>query len=93
MQIAYLLEIRIQELGGASTEEIKPKIQLLSNCFKYASVRDVLLDITKKLEDNVSRLWSGDFNFPELKETKSASDREGYEPEPISSGKRLSKSR
>ena len=105
MQIAYLLEIRIQELGGASTEEIKPKIQLLSNCFKYASVRDVLLDITKKLEDNVSRLWWGDFNFPELKERElketkrktkspwSASDREVYIPEPISSGKRLSKSR
>ncbi len=96
MQISYLLEIRIQELGGSRqgvTEEIKPKIQLLSKCFKYASVRDVLLDITKKLEDNVSRLWSGDFNFPELKETKSASNGEDCNTEPISSGKRLSKSR
>lgn len=98
MLISYLLEIRIQELESRIKvqDEISPKIQLLSKCFKYASVRDVLLDISKKLEENVSRLWSDDFDFPELKvaaQPNSASDRKDYIPEPISSGKRLSKSR
>jgi hypothetical protein len=106
MLISYLLEIRIQELEDRIIvkgeirpkiqDEISPKIQLLSKCFKYASVRDVLLDISKKLEENVSRLLSGDFDFPELKvaaQPNSASDRKVYISEPISSGKRLSKSR
>jgi hypothetical protein len=99
MLISYLLEIRIRELESRINDvndEMRPKIRLLSKCFKYASVRDVLLDISKKLEENVSRLWSGDFDFSELKEEaqpNSASDRQVYIPEPISSGKRLSKSR
>jgi hypothetical protein len=108
MLISYLLKIRIQELENRIKvhDEISPKIQLLSKCFKYVSVRDVLLNITKKLEENVYRLFSDDFNFPELKvATQPKSffgldsdddddlDSDIYIPEPILSSKRLSKSR
>jgi hypothetical protein len=107
MLISYLLEIRIQELENRF--KVQDEIsQLLSECFKYVSVRDVLLNITKKLEDNVDRLFSGDFKFRELElkvatqkkkrfltQPKSSFDLDSdfYEPEPILSSKRLSKSR
>jgi hypothetical protein len=91
MLISYLLEIRIQELENRIKvqDEISPKIQLLSKCFKYASVRDVLLDISKKLEENVSRLWSL-FNLPVPKLDKQLNLPQS---EPVSSVKRLSKNR
>lgn len=91
MQISHLLGIRIRELGENANAGIKEKIDSLSKCFKYASVRDVLLDITKTLEENIKSLWSGDFDFPELKVVTESNST--YIPEPISCGKRLSKSR
>jgi hypothetical protein len=96
MQISYLLGIRIRKLRQNANAEIKDKIESLSKCFKYPSVRDVLLDVTKPLEKIIQKLWSGDFDFSELKgvtEPNSASNREVYIAEPISCGKRLSKNR
>lgn len=98
MQISHLLGIRIQILNQYANDQnangwMKKNIGSLSKCFKYPSVRDVLLDITKTWMDSFKKLLSSDFDFPELQgatEPNSASNRE---VEPISCGKRLSKSR
>jgi hypothetical protein len=91
MRISHLLQIRIIDLIDKCVDVKKTEAIL-----KYPSARDVLLDISKKLEgengaifliekvfDLKNSEFAKNFDFLELKP----------EPEPISSGKRLSKSR
>jgi hypothetical protein len=93
MQIAHLLVIRIRKLCQNANAGIKENIDSLSKCFKYPSVRDVLLDVTKPLEEIIKKLWSDDFDFLELKGLTASNSASNREVEPISCGKRLSKSR
>ncbi len=89
LKISYLIQKRIKELSTLHTSkatETESQFSKIADsaCFKYPSVRDVLLDITQKTQYAVSRLFSLKFDFVLKPEA---------EAEPLSSGKRLPKSR
>ncbi len=93
MRISHLLQIRIRELAENYNTGAASKL------FKYPSARDVLLDITKtflNLDDdkNTLSMLAKVFNLPAVKTDFNKEFKlPESEPEPISCGKRLSKSR
>ncbi len=77
MKISYLLQKRIRELS----DEFKDDLKFRKKLFEYPSVRDVMLDVTKTINDAV-----------EFVTTQFGLDK-GVGCEPNACGKRMSKKR